>query len=477
MKTYRDILSGFAMIPGASMAGGVEATLAAYDRITATYGGTPGLAARRVVDIVKLEVWSGEGDGGALAALADGIARHSAAAAGVVMALRRRRSGGGGGGVRIAHVVSDTARLYLTLACDLILVLDRVAAEQPRPEDIEAAARSYRGDQTCRAVHEQVGDLVPRRRHLRSDQYEKTRMGIHKMIQKHRRRPRDQPGRVSASHESAPDCCGSSRNGGSSSGSTTPSSLTDSASHYSTDRSSHGDASPVAVREAARNEGENSLDSCPEGYFTPVLRQEARSTQSLPAFGSGVPQAEADHVPVASSPREDVRADSGSLHRGGLPPRPGPPFIRQGARTPEEPTRSPPPPPLPPRPSPDSRPPIVPPKPAPLHGLAIQGSGLSRPLAGSVSTPNMRWTRETHADARPPLREGLRHEGRSPPPETTGSTVAPSSRRPAGEEERSERSFQPPGDITRQTYERQGQVSQELQGIWDRRARDGHYQE
>ncbi len=84
-------------------------------------------------------------------------------------------------------IVPVVARLFLMLACDVILILVRAFKEstkkcigQPLKKDIEVAASAYR--QISKAVHKRIKKAIPRRNVVKSFQTNKVKSTIEEII-------------------------------------------------------------------------------------------------------------------------------------------------------------------------------------------------------------------------------------------------------------------------------------------------------
>ncbi|KAK4561601.1 hypothetical protein LTR86_004280 [Recurvomyces mirabilis] len=93
------------------------------------------------------------------------------------------------GTINTSYVVPATCRLFLIMACDLILVLARSfkevtfrASGQPNEKDVGAAARNYRVRGYAQHVHSELKKLVPRRNMLASFKPETIRVGFEKVL-------------------------------------------------------------------------------------------------------------------------------------------------------------------------------------------------------------------------------------------------------------------------------------------------------
>lgn len=88
-------------------------------------------------------------------------------------------------------IVPATARLFLTMSCDLILVLVRSFREvafrgsegQPSERDVEKAARMYRLKGFSLHVHRDVKKLVPKKNLAASYKYDKVQSTVEDMIE------------------------------------------------------------------------------------------------------------------------------------------------------------------------------------------------------------------------------------------------------------------------------------------------------
>lgn len=94
--------------------------------------------------------------------------------------------------INIPAVVPATTRLFLMLACDLILVLTRAFQEsvsrcvgQPLERDVESAAVAYKA--YYKSVHDEVRRLVPRRNVVASFRTDRISEGIKGIVGKYRK--------------------------------------------------------------------------------------------------------------------------------------------------------------------------------------------------------------------------------------------------------------------------------------------------
>lgn len=98
------------------------------------------------------------------------------------------------GSISMPVIVPATARLFLTMACDLILVLIRSFREvtfrnsegQPTERDVSAAARIYRIKGYSHHVHKDVKKLVPRKNLAASYKYERIQRTVEDMMEQYR---------------------------------------------------------------------------------------------------------------------------------------------------------------------------------------------------------------------------------------------------------------------------------------------------
>ncbi|KAF2164250.1 hypothetical protein M409DRAFT_56937 [Zasmidium cellare ATCC 36951] len=95
------------------------------------------------------------------------------------------------GSISMPLIVPATARLFLTMSCDLILVLVRSFREvafrgsegQPSERDVEKAARMYRLKGYTTHVHKEVKQLVPKKNLAASYKYDKVQSTVEDMIE------------------------------------------------------------------------------------------------------------------------------------------------------------------------------------------------------------------------------------------------------------------------------------------------------
>lgn len=97
------------------------------------------------------------------------------------------------GAISLPLIVPATCRLFLTMACDLILVLVRSFKEatfrdsgQPTERDVTAAARNYRIRGYSELVHSDVKKLIPRRSLSASYKCEKVRVGVEAIVESYK---------------------------------------------------------------------------------------------------------------------------------------------------------------------------------------------------------------------------------------------------------------------------------------------------
>lgn len=97
------------------------------------------------------------------------------------------------GAISLPLVVPATCRLFLTMACDLILVLVRSFKEvtfrdsgQPTEKDVATAARNYRIRGYSEHVHADVKKLIPRRSLSASYKCEKIRVGVETIVERYK---------------------------------------------------------------------------------------------------------------------------------------------------------------------------------------------------------------------------------------------------------------------------------------------------
>lgn len=98
------------------------------------------------------------------------------------------------GGMTVPIIVPATARLFLMMANDLILVLVRSFREvtfrrgegQPSEKDISAAARIYRVKGYTNHVHRDLKRLIPRKNLAASYKYDKIRKRVEELIENYK---------------------------------------------------------------------------------------------------------------------------------------------------------------------------------------------------------------------------------------------------------------------------------------------------
>lgn len=133
--------------------------------------GLPTVSAETAIAALNANVWNTLGSNLTLA-LAEGFQMFGIAASGVVSGIPIWAITGS---INASYLVPATCRLFLIMACDLILVLARSfrevafrASGQPTERDVSAAARNYSIRGYSQHVHRDVKKLVPRRNVLKS---------------------------------------------------------------------------------------------------------------------------------------------------------------------------------------------------------------------------------------------------------------------------------------------------------------------
>ena len=192
MSVYRVILKTATASGGIPLAASSNRMAAAIQicRSILTCFGLPGVSAETLLQIGKVNLLDDFGNNISVL-LAEGVAALSMGA--TVMS---------GGlpfflipmAINFAAVVPATTRLFLMLACDLILVLTRAFQEaaskcvgQPLKRDVEMAAVAY-GQQYCSEVHDRVRKLVPRLKVLKSFKTDMIAAGISEIVQEYKKK-------------------------------------------------------------------------------------------------------------------------------------------------------------------------------------------------------------------------------------------------------------------------------------------------
>lgn len=192
MKSYKDILgsaTALAGIPGVAVTERTSAAIAVCQHIISAFGLPSIVDFKTAYEILKTNIWDDLGNG-VMTAFAEGIAiagvGGSIATFGMPIFLAA-------GAINIPLVVPATTRLFLILACDLILILCKCFEEcrhtrvgQPRERELAKNAREYRWSGMSREVHAKVKDLVPRRNVIECYRTDKVRIGLQNIIDEYR---------------------------------------------------------------------------------------------------------------------------------------------------------------------------------------------------------------------------------------------------------------------------------------------------
>ena len=185
MRIYKRVVGsavGAAFVPGGSSTNRVTVAIVVCKAIVASFG-TPTVSAATIQEIVKSIIWDDvehnfaaflaelSVTGGFLGFLVTGIPFFLVS-----------------GAVNVPLVVPATARLFLMLACDVILILTKAYRQctdkclaQPLQKDIENAAFAYRN--LSKRVHKDVKKLVPMSNALKSFRAEKIKVGFEAIIE------------------------------------------------------------------------------------------------------------------------------------------------------------------------------------------------------------------------------------------------------------------------------------------------------
>ena len=189
MKIYKHIVrsaAAVASIPIATSTNRITMAILLSKAIVASFG-TSNVSAKTVQEIVKNMIWDEMGHNVAImiAELTTIMGVGGFLVTGVPFFLISI-------GVNAPIVVPTAARLCLTLAGDLILILARAYRAstnkfigQPQKKGIEDAAREYRN--YAKAVHRDVKKLVPALNAFKSFRNEKIRIGFEGIIDKHKK--------------------------------------------------------------------------------------------------------------------------------------------------------------------------------------------------------------------------------------------------------------------------------------------------
>ncbi|KAI0904181.1 hypothetical protein F4823DRAFT_634728 [Ustulina deusta] len=171
MEMYQKIIASVTIITGMPV-GLISTRIAAAHQACTTVLRCFGLSAidtTAMLDICKINVWD--------------KLRSSLATEGFLATVIPMRA-------NFTAIIQATARLFLKLACDLILIFTKAFKratlryiEQPEKDDVEVAARAYR--QHYREVHKAVKSVVPDL--SRSLQTGKVKLGITELLNKYKR--------------------------------------------------------------------------------------------------------------------------------------------------------------------------------------------------------------------------------------------------------------------------------------------------
>ena len=190
MRLYRRIVrsaAGAAFVPLASSSNRVTVSVLICKAIVGCFG-TPTVSAVTVQEIVKSIVWDD---------LEHNLSIIFAETAAVLAIGGSIVLGGApiflaSGFINMTFAVPATARLFLMLACDVILILTRAfkactdkCLGQPLKKDIENAAFAYRN--ISRAVHRAIKDLLPRVNFIGAFKAKKIEAGFEEILEKYKR--------------------------------------------------------------------------------------------------------------------------------------------------------------------------------------------------------------------------------------------------------------------------------------------------
>ncbi|KAL8884032.1 MAG: hypothetical protein Q9215_007834 [Flavoplaca cf. flavocitrina] len=182
MKVYTDVLGTSStaglVVPIVSSKMRAASGMLVCSAIVQCFG-LPSVSTQTVVEIMKNTIWEDAGDNlvpvGVVAGIGIGLF-------GAPFFLA-------GGAMNFQMAVPATARLMLSLAGDLILILLRAfritttrCVGQPGEKDVALAARYYRA--ISADVHKAIFELVPKRNLLKSFRYEKVQMGLKRIVEK-----------------------------------------------------------------------------------------------------------------------------------------------------------------------------------------------------------------------------------------------------------------------------------------------------
>lgn len=190
MRVYRRILASSTMLAGVPMGSSTNKLSSAVHiiKVILTCFGLPSVTPDTVFAICKTCLWDDLGNN-FLVALAEGLSvlgvlatvtTLGAAPLMVVPAM-----------VNIPLVVPTTARMFLMLACDMILILARAFTEafnksigQPQKQDVEKAVLVYRN--SCRVIHAKVKSLVPKGNVIKAYKIGDVEIGLRNIVEEYK---------------------------------------------------------------------------------------------------------------------------------------------------------------------------------------------------------------------------------------------------------------------------------------------------
>lgn len=190
MRVYRNILASstsLAGIPSGSFTNKFSAAIHIL-RVILTCFGLPSVAPDTVFAICKANLWD-DLSNNILVALAEGLSilgvLGTVASLGMTPVVVIPMV------VNIPLVVPTTARMFLMLACDMILILTRAFTEasakcigQPLKQDVEKAVLDYR--QWYRGIHAQVKGLVPKMNVIKAFRTGDVEVGVRKIVEEYK---------------------------------------------------------------------------------------------------------------------------------------------------------------------------------------------------------------------------------------------------------------------------------------------------
>lgn len=197
MELYKSILDwekSFIGIPAAAVRKENSVIMKVCQSMISAFGLPSVVDFQRVYEIIKTNVWDYDLGNGIVAMFAEGIA-----AAGKVgsLAIMSMVSLDPLGPLSIPFVIPATTRLFLVLACDLILILCKcfearrhTSGGQPDYRELEHHAREYRWHGLSREVRIRIKSLLPRRNVIECYRTGKVRNGIQQIIEEVRDRIR-----------------------------------------------------------------------------------------------------------------------------------------------------------------------------------------------------------------------------------------------------------------------------------------------